>query len=183
MEIERTSSVSIAKISPVNVLQLIEFMIDNHTESESVRIYLQTLVDTGVIRNLIESIIEFNKDQTEAFNKLLTTEQIEVELASLQADARNKKDTDNLSNNTTIIHHLTQTPQVSLATRIRNLFTICCCMQRRRPRQEERGDQPMTRSQSNNTENTVTELDDKTTNEEKPTIEDKPTIEEKSTDN
>jgi hypothetical protein len=56
-------------------------------------------------------------------------------------------------------------------------------MQRRRPRQEERGDQPMTRSQSNNTENTVTELDDKTTNEEKPTIEDKPTIEEKSTDN
>jgi uncharacterized protein (DUF305 family) len=171
MEIERTTSVSIAKISPVNVLQLIEFMIDHHTESESVRIYLQTLVDTGVIRNLIESIIEFNKDQTEAFNKLLTTEQIEVELASLQEDARNKKETNTDPNDTTIIHHLTQTPQVSLATRIRNLFTICCCWQRRRPRQEEKRDQPMTMSQSNNTENVTTELDVKTT------------IEVKSTDN
>lgn len=54
-------------------------MIENHSATEDVRTYLQTLIDTKVIHNLIEAIIEFNKDQTDALDKLLTTEEIELQ--------------------------------------------------------------------------------------------------------
>lgn len=136
MEMERASSASIARISPDKVHHLIEYMIEHHTETDAVRIYLQTILDTGVIKNLIESIIEFNKDQTEAFNKLLTTEQIELELASIQENSRH---------NTATTTHSPQTSQESTegaegaegtgSGRIRKffkrLFGFCCCCRNR----------------------------------------------------
>jgi hypothetical protein len=138
MDIERERSVSIAHISPNNVQELIEYMIEQHAETPAVRTYLHTLVDTGVIKNLIESIIEFNKDQTEEFNKLLTTEQIELELASIQEGTR----TAEVSAASTAAAagaaaSATEPPQESLVTRIRNFIKRCgsyclCC--RRRPR-------------------------------------------------
>ena len=139
LEIERASSASIARISPANTQHLIEYMIEHHTETEAVRIYLQTLVDTGVIQSLIEAIIEFNKDQTEAFNKLLTSEQIELELASIQENSRH---------NTATTAHSPQTSQEGAGGaegaegaegtgggRIRKffkrLFGFCCCCRNR----------------------------------------------------
>ena len=127
LEMERASSTSIASISPDNVQHLIEYMIEHHTETDSVRIYLQTLIDTGVVKNLIESVIEFNKDQTEAFNKLLTTEQIELELAASIQESRV----------TTTTTESPQTPQDSATGRgnfFKRLFTscLCCCRRRRR---------------------------------------------------
>ena len=127
LEMERASSASIASISPNNVQHLIEYMIEHHTETDSVRIYLQTLIDTGVVKNLIESVIEFNKDQTEAFNKLLTTEQIELELAASIQESRV----------TTTTTESPQTPQDSATGRgnfFKRLFTscLCCCRRRRR---------------------------------------------------
>ena len=126
LEMERASSASIASISPNNVQHLIEYMIEHHTETDSVRIYLQTLIDTGVVKNLIESVIEFNKDQTEAFNKLLTTEQIELELAASIQESRVTTTTES-----------PQTPQDSATGRgsfFKRLFTscLCCCRRRRR---------------------------------------------------
>lgn len=133
LEMERASSISIARISPDKVQHLIEYMIEHHTESESVRIYLQTLVDTGVVKNLIESVIEFNKDQTEAFNKLLTEEQIELELTSIQQETRSTATPATTPATTTATPaSATQTPQESLATRIRNFFKRCCCCCSRR---------------------------------------------------
>jgi hypothetical protein len=131
LEMERASSASIAHISPDNVQHLIEYMIEHHTESESVRIYLQTLIDTGVVKNLIESVIEFNKDQTEAFNKLVTREQIELELAASIQESRVTTTTES-----------PQTPQDSATSRgrgnfFKRLFTSClCCCRRRRPRRD-----------------------------------------------
>lgn len=136
LEMERASSTSIASISPDNVQHLIEYMIEHHTETEAVRIYLQTLIDTGVVKNLIESVIEFNKDQTEAFNKLIITEQIELELAASIQESRVT---------TTTTTESPQTPQdsaTSSSTRsgsgsgsfFKRLFTscLCCCRRRRR---------------------------------------------------
>jgi hypothetical protein len=57
-------------------------MIDNHSCSNSVRIYLHTLNDTGVVKNIIESIIEFNKDNIET---LYTLEENELEMCILQS--------------------------------------------------------------------------------------------------
>jgi hypothetical protein len=128
LETERASSASIAHISPDNVQHLIEYMIEHHTETDAVRIYLQTLIDTGVVKNLIESIIEFNKDQTEAFNKLLTTEQIELELTASIHESRVTTTTES-----------PQTPQDSATSSgsgnfFKRFFTscLCCCRRRRR---------------------------------------------------
>jgi hypothetical protein len=133
MEMERASSASIARISPFAVQDLIEYMIEHHTETEATRIYLHTLIDTGVIKCLIESIIEFNKDQTEAFNKLLTEEQIELEMISIQESTRQSSSAAAAA--ATDPSRATQTPQdsESMVTRIRNFFKRCfvCCQCRR----------------------------------------------------
>ena len=134
LEMERASSTSIASISTDNVQHLIEYMIEHHSETDAVRIYLQTLIDTGVVKNLIESIIEFNKDQTEAFNKLITTEQIELELAASIQESR------------VTTTESPQTPQdsaTSSSTRsgsfFKRLFTscLCCCLRRRHRRSSD----------------------------------------------
>ena len=84
---QRACSASIARISPHDVQDLVEYMIEHHSATEDVKSYLQILLDTKVIYNLIEAIIDFNKDQTDALDKLLTTEEIE-----LQAINENTKD-------------------------------------------------------------------------------------------
>ncbi len=150
MEMERASSASIARISPFAVQDLIEYMIEHHTETEATRIYLHTLIDTGVIKCLIESIIEFNKDQTEAFNKLLTEEQIELEMISIQESTRQSSSAANAATANaatanaaaaTDPSRATQTPQdsQSMVTRIRNFFKRCfvCCQCRRQGRRND----------------------------------------------
>jgi predicted O-linked N-acetylglucosamine transferase (SPINDLY family) len=61
-------------------------MIHHHSASEEIQSYLQTLYTTGVIKNLIEAVIEFNKDQTDAIDKLVTTEQVELEMAVVEEE-------------------------------------------------------------------------------------------------
>jgi predicted O-linked N-acetylglucosamine transferase (SPINDLY family) len=83
IEMQRScsASINIEHISSQEVQELIEYMIQHHTDTEEVRQYLQKLMKTGVIQNLIEAVIDFNKDQTEALDKLLTAEEIELEMA------------------------------------------------------------------------------------------------------
>lgn len=89
IEIQRASStsISIAHTSPEEVQELIKYMIEHHTATQAVKTYLHTLVETGVIKNLIEAIIEFNKDQTDALDKLLTEEPNELEMTSAEKTA------------------------------------------------------------------------------------------------
>jgi hypothetical protein len=86
IEMQRASSasISIAHTSPEEVQELIKYMIEHHTATQGVKTYLHTLIETGVIKNLIEAIIEFNKDQTDALDKLLTEEQNELEMTSAE---------------------------------------------------------------------------------------------------
>ncbi len=84
IEIERASSASIARISAENVEKLVEYMIDNHTANEDIETYLNTLLKTDVIRNLITAVIVFNTDQAGALDKLLSAEQMEMEMMALK---------------------------------------------------------------------------------------------------
>jgi hypothetical protein len=87
IEIQRSSCTDsiIARVSIPDVEALITYMIEHHSASEEIQKYLQTLRTTGVIKNLIEAVIEFNKDQTDAVDKLLMTEQIELEMSAAAA--------------------------------------------------------------------------------------------------
>lgn len=61
-------------------------MIENHSSSNPVRIYLHTLVDTGIVTNIIESIIDFNKDnKNSSVDTLYTIEENELEMFILQS--------------------------------------------------------------------------------------------------
>ena len=148
IEMQRACSASIARISPRNVQDLVEYMIEHHSATEDVRMYLQVLLDTKVIYNLIEAIIDFNKDQTDALDKLITMEEIE-----LQAINENTKDESasatsaNTHKTNTTTHantdyvtiavissdpesqtNLPQTPQprISFFQRMRCFFSGCC---------------------------------------------------------
>ena len=59
-------------------------MIDNHTANEDIETYLNTLLKTDVIRNLITAVIVFNTDQAGALDKLLSAEQMEMEMMALK---------------------------------------------------------------------------------------------------
>jgi hypothetical protein len=117
IEMQRSccASINIAHISSPEVQELIEYMIQHHTETEEVRQYLQNLMTTGVIQNLIESVIEFNKDQTDALDKLLTTE--EIELQSFQEPATLAQQQQQQSS----------TPPQQQLSLFKRIFSCLCC--------------------------------------------------------
>ena len=131
IEMQRACSASIARISPHEVEILIIYMIEHHSATEDVKSYLQTLIETKVIHNLIEAVIEFNKDQTDALDKLLTTE--EIELQEMNIKETNTK-TNKVDVPVTIVSADTSTPADSPQTpqrcsffkRMRCFFSGCC---------------------------------------------------------
>lgn len=103
IEIERASSSSIARISRPNVEKLVEYMIEHHTATDDIKTYLQTLTQMDVIKNLISAIIDFNKDQSDSLDKLLSAEQMELEMIALKDAA-------------TAINTVTETISVTIST-------------------------------------------------------------------
>lgn len=140
IEMQRAGSASITRISPHEVEILIIYMIEHHSATEDVKSYLRTLIETKVIRNLIEAIIEFNKDQTDALDKLLMTEENELKANIAKHDVKVGNDTctaaENISvtivSSDTIIpantNDTTQTPhqRTSFFQRMRCFFSGCC---------------------------------------------------------
>jgi hypothetical protein len=85
MEIQQSCSSSIVKLSAENVQELVVHMIEHHTSNDSVKTYLHGLVDKGIVRHMIESIIEFNKDnQNSSHESLYTIEENELQKLLLQ---------------------------------------------------------------------------------------------------
>jgi len=130
IEIVRASSPSIARISVENVEKLVEYMIDNHTANEDIETYLNTLLKMDVIRNLIIAIIEFNTDKIDALDKLLSTEQMEMELLSLKEASASAAALDNQSSTSSTTHPLPPLSQTSHSNRffkfLKCLFCGCC---------------------------------------------------------
>ena len=86
MEIQRSCSASIAQLCVKSVQDLVIYMIENHSSSNPFRIYLHILNDTGVVKNIIESIIDFNKDnKNSSVETLYTLEENELEMCILQS--------------------------------------------------------------------------------------------------
>ena len=85
IEIERASSSCIARISTPNVEKLVEYMIENHSATDNIKTYLQTLIEMDVIKNLISAVIDFNKDNydNDSLETLLSAEQMELEMVAL----------------------------------------------------------------------------------------------------
>lgn len=84
IEIVRASSASIAHISVDNVVKLVEYMIVHHTANKDIEAYLTTLLEMDVIRNLITAVVDFNTDHADALDKLLSAEQMEMEMLALK---------------------------------------------------------------------------------------------------
>ena len=134
IEMQRACSASIARTSPDEVESLVTYMIEHHSATEDVKSYLHTLLETKVIHNLIEAIIEFNKDQTDALDKLLTTE--EIELQEMNTKETNTNTNTNkvdvpvtiASSDTTPPSNSPQTttPRCGFFKRMRCFFSGCC---------------------------------------------------------
>ena len=128
---QRSCSASIARISPREVETLITYMIEHHSATEDVKSYLQTLAETKVIHNLIEAVIEFNKDQTDALDKLFNAEEIELQEMNTKETKTNKVDvpvTIASSDTTPPSSNLPQTSQhrTGFFKRMRCFFSGCC---------------------------------------------------------
>lgn len=122
IEIQRSCTASIARVSIPDVETLITYMIEHHSASEEIQKYLQTLHTTGVIKSLIEAVIEFNKDQTNALDKLLISEQIELEMAASAATPETTIQSHPVSSNPA-----PQTPQRDgFFKRLRCFWSGCC---------------------------------------------------------
>lgn len=124
IEMQRScsASISISHISAQEVQELIEYMIQHHTDTEEVRQYLQNLMTTGVIPNIIEAVIDFNKDQTEALDKLLTAEEIEYSIK--ETDTATTVSTTHTSPSQSSTPAPAPAPQRGLFKRI--LASLCC---------------------------------------------------------
>lgn len=116
-------------------------MIENHSSSNPVRIYLLTLVDTGIVTNIIESIIDFNKDnKNSSFETLYTLEENELEMFILQSSNTTTATTATTTtaaatqvNDVKVVdateksENLPQTPQkCGFFKRMRCFFSGCC---------------------------------------------------------
>jgi hypothetical protein len=132
IEMQRACSASIARTSPDEVESLVTYMIEHHSATEDVKSYLRTLLETKVIHNLIEAIIEFNKDQTDALDKLLTTEEIELQEMNTKETNTNTNKVDvpvtiaSSDTSTSAESPQTTTPRCGFFKRMRCFFSGCC---------------------------------------------------------
>lgn len=111
-------------------------MIKNHSSSESVRKYLLSLFEAGVVTNIIESIIEYNNDHNNSsVETLYKKEENEIEMYILRTSAVTRDNSvttiddvklDNSPARTTE-YHLPQTPQqCGFFNCMRRFFSGCC---------------------------------------------------------
>jgi hypothetical protein len=129
IEIHRAAVSSIRDISVTEVEQLIEYMIDNHSASEDIRMYLRKLNETAVIKNIIFAVIDFNK---EGLDNLFLTEQVELEMTTFNEE---KSTTDSSSDmmilapasaSPTTTHSSSRETRCGFFSCLRKFFGGCC---------------------------------------------------------
>jgi hypothetical protein len=102
---------------------LVEYLINNHSVNEYTKAYLHTLFETDVVKNIIQSILQFNNEHPDNFTKLVSSEQPQPQPQPQAADEPN------------IILADSPHPSSSPPSRIRSFFKrlfCCCCSHRRR---------------------------------------------------
>ena len=135
IEIERASSSSITRISTPNVEKLVDYMVEHHSATDDIKSYLQTLVKMDVIKNLISAVIDFNKDQSDSLDTLLSAEQMELDMVALKevtvTTANANVETIPVTISTSEAAHSQSTPQTSHQSCcffkcLRRFFSGCC---------------------------------------------------------
>ena len=142
IELQRASisASSFSRISINEVENLVEYMIEHHSASEEIRIYLRTLNKNGIITNMISAIIDFNtaeNNDSESFDKLFLSEiemtatttatataqqeQNAPTAASAAAASASASASTSASTNTT-----DDAPQRGFLKRMRCFFSGCC---------------------------------------------------------
>lgn len=99
---------------------LVEYLINNHSVNEYTKAYLHSLFETDVVKNIIQSILQFNNEHPDNFTKLVSSEQ----QPQPQPQAADEPK---------II--LADSPHPPPPSRIRSFFKrlfCCCCAHRRR---------------------------------------------------
>jgi len=137
IEIERTSlSSDIASISVHNVEKLVDYMIEYHSATDDIKTYLRTLGENKVIKNIILAVIEFNKDQPNMLDNLLSSEEMELEMTSL-SESKDTADSSTINPNVIPVtisaapnehsNNVPQTPQsCGFLACLRRFFSGCC---------------------------------------------------------
>ena len=109
---------------------LVTYLIEHHSANDYTKSYLRTLVDTHIIKHIIESILQFGNEAPDNLTKLILNETIEHNIIP-----------NDIQSQTITPDHAPQTPQPPAPSpspsRIRNFFKrlfsccFCCCRRRR----------------------------------------------------
>jgi hypothetical protein len=110
---------------------LVIYLIEHHSVNEYTKTYLRTLVDTKIIKHIIDSIVQFSNEEPQNFTKLVSNEYNENHIFTNETQTQTKT-----MPPITEPSPAPQTPQDSPPSRIcsffKKLFSCCCCGRRRR---------------------------------------------------
>jgi hypothetical protein len=111
---------------------LVIYLIEHHSANEYTKTYLRTLVDTKIIKHIIDSILQFSNEEPQNFTKLVSNEYNENHIFRKETQSQTKTMPPITGPSLT-----PQTPQdLQQPSRICNffkkLFSCCCCGRRRR---------------------------------------------------
>ena len=93
---------------------LVEYLINHHSVNDYTKAYLHSLFETDVVKNIIQSILQFNNEHPDNFTKLVSAE----------------KQQQQVIDEPKIL--LTDAPPSRIRSFFKRLFCCCCCA--RRPR-------------------------------------------------
>ena len=95
---------------------LVEYLINYHSVNDYTKAYLHSLFEADVVKNIIQSILQFNNEHPDNFTKLVSSEQ--------QQQQQQAADEPKIP--------LTDAPLSRIRSFFKRLFCCCCCA--RRPR-------------------------------------------------
>ena len=90
---------------------LVEYLINHHSVNDYTKAYLHSLFETDVVKNIIQSILQFNNEHPDNFTKLVSSEQ--------QQQQQQAADEPKIP--------LTDAPPSRIRSFFKRLFCCCCC--------------------------------------------------------
>jgi hypothetical protein len=130
MELEREYAASHNHnlVTVDNIEKLVKYVIDHHSATDDIKMYLYTLMEVDVVRNIILAVIDFNKDQNTTLDKLLSAEQLEIEMTTLKDELRGEKEGETTGQPSGVMNQSPQTSQLrgGFFKRVRQFFSGCC---------------------------------------------------------
>ncbi len=103
---------------------LVEYLINHHSVNEYTQVYLHSLFEADVVKNIIQSILQFNNEHPDNFTKLVSSEQKQQQQPQQPPPPP--------ADEPKII--VADAPPSRIRSFFKRLFCCCCCARSRRPR-------------------------------------------------